>query len=549
MDNDEFQPVSTGSFYGKRYKTLSAAVDDIASSSSHNDADIVVIPPDVDVQTDEDEIDEDNCATSYLPNDVPGEIEVHYDDDEDILPLTELQKKLVCRPSKRAKTANTKEVEPKWTENILDLKMTESYGYIDRLNNLKIEMIDKTSVQSLFDTEIFEYIIEQTHLYAAQKNNHTFSLPVEDLKIFIGILLFSGYHKIPRERLYWSLDEDVSVPIVSNAMSRNRFQEIKKFLHFSDNTKLDKTDKMYKLRSLMQRLNKNFQKWGIFHQNLSIDEAMVKYFGHHSSKQFIRGKPVRFGYKDWMLCSSSGYCYKFDTYCGAKPMKDTDTHDRSKSSLSLGSLVVLDLLECVSQPSDHVLFFDNFFTSYHLMQTLRERGYRATGSVRENRTKKCPLPSVNAMKKDERGVFNYICDETSSVLFVRWKDNNVVTMATNYDTIEPLSKVKRWSSAKKEKIDVPQPQLFSKYNASMGGVDLLDQAVNNYRINIQGKKWWWPLFTHMLNVSVVNAWRIQNLSCEKNTDLLTFVRSIARHYLRCFEKIQYIEKAFWIRSN
>ncbi|KAJ8964760.1 hypothetical protein NQ314_004651 [Rhamnusium bicolor] len=167
-----------------------------------------------------------------------------------------------------------------------------------------------------------------------------------------------------------------------------------------------------------------------------MDEAMVKYFGHDSSKRFIRGKPVRFGYKDWMLCSSSGYCYKFDTYCGAKPMKDTDTNDRSKSSLPLGSLVVLDLLECVSQPLDHVLFFVNFFTSYHLMQILRERGYRATGTVRENRTKKCPLPSVNALKKDERGVFNYICNETSSVLFVRSKDNNVVTMATNYATIK-----------------------------------------------------------------------------------------------------------------
>ena len=31
--------------------------------------------------------------------------------------------------------------------------------------------------------------------------------------------------------------------------------------------------------------------------NYSIDETMVSYFGRHSAKQFIRGKPVRFGYK------------------------------------------------------------------------------------------------------------------------------------------------------------------------------------------------------------------------------------------------------------
>lgn len=71
---------------------------------------------------------------------------------------------------------------------------------------------------------------------------------------------------------------------------------------------------MFKIRSIIEKLNQNFKKWGFFHKELSIDEALIKYFGRHPSKQFIRGKPVRFGYKDWMLCSASGYCYSFDTY-------------------------------------------------------------------------------------------------------------------------------------------------------------------------------------------------------------------------------------------
>ena len=29
----------------------------------------------------------------------------------------------------------------------------------------------------------------------------------------------------------------------------------------------------------------------------------------------------------------------------------------------------------------------------------------------------------------------------------------------------------------------------------MGGVDLLDNAVATFQINIKGKKWWWPHFT------------------------------------------------------
>lgn len=39
----------------------------------------------------------------------------------------------------------------------------------------------------------------------------------------------------------------------------------------------------------------------------------------------------------------------------------------------------------------------------------------------------------------------------------------------------------------------------------MGSVDLQDNAVANYRINICGKKWWWPLFINMLDSTVVNA--------------------------------------------
>nr|CAH7752416.1 unnamed protein product [Callosobruchus chinensis] len=171
---------------------------------------------------------------------------------------------------------------------------------------------------------------------------------------------------------------------------------------------------------------------------------------------------------------------------------------------------------------------------------LRDKGFRATGTIRENRTNKCPLPPKESMNKEERGHFRYMFDKTNSLLFVKWKDSNVVTMGTNYDTIEPQSKVKRWSSVKKEKVDVPQPQLFRKYNSSMGGVDLLDQGVNNYRISIQGKKWYWVIFTHMVNTALVNAWRIHMLNSGKQkVDLLSFIRSVTRHYLRCFSKASY----------
>lgn len=115
------------------------------------------------------------------------------------------------------------------------------------------------------------------------------------MQIFLGFLLFNVYHRLPREKLYWCADEDLSIPLVTKCISRNRYYEIKKYFHLANNERIDRKDKMYKLRPLMDKLNERFLQWGIFHKKLSIDEAMVKYFGHHSSKQFIRGNPARFG--------------------------------------------------------------------------------------------------------------------------------------------------------------------------------------------------------------------------------------------------------------
>lgn len=73
---------------------------------------------------------------------------------------------------------------------------------------------------------------------------------------------------------------------------------------------------MKKNRPFIDKANESFRQFGIFESNLAVDEMIVKYFGHHGIKQFIKRKPVRFGYKFWTLCGVSGYCYNFSLYTG-----------------------------------------------------------------------------------------------------------------------------------------------------------------------------------------------------------------------------------------
>lgn len=64
-------------------------------------------------------------------------------------------------------------------------------------------------------------------------------------------------------------------------------------------------------------------------------------------------------------------------------------------------------------------------------------------------------------------------DETSHLPLIRWKDTNIVTMATDYDSMTSVAKVKRWPTEVVSKI---HPLTFQTFNVNMGGVDILDQC-------------------------------------------------------------------------
>lgn len=46
------------------------------------------------------------------------------------------------------------------------------------------------------------------------------------------------------------------------------------------------------------------------------------------------------------------------------------------------------------------------------------------------------------------------------------------------------------------------------YNSTMGGVDLLNQSSKNYCIAFRNKKWYWSVYTWVLDVQMVQAWRL-----------------------------------------
>ncbi|XP_068231946.1 piggyBac transposable element-derived protein 3-like [Palaemon carinicauda] len=253
-------------------------------------------------------------------------------------------------------------------------------------------------------------------------------------------------------RLYWSLDADVGVELVAKVMSRNRFEEVIRFLHFTDNQALNKDDKLAKIRPLMNHLSTKFGMAYPMDQHISLDEAMIEYFGRHRCKHCIRNKPVRFGFKAWCLNSPLGYLATFDVYQGTA--FGLNRHYEERFGKGGGTLLILfEKLPSHIKDIPVRFYFDNYFTSLPLVNHLREINYGATGTIRDNRIPKtCPINSTNEMKKVPRGDTDVVVDSIHKILLVRWKDNAVVSVVSNLSPVYPLESVSRWSAKDKKRI-------------------------------------------------------------------------------------------------
>ncbi len=111
-------------------------------------------------------------------------------------------------------------------------------------------------------------------------------------------------------------------------------------------------------------------------RNIAVDEAMIKFQGRSSLKQYMPKKPVKRGIKVWVLGdSSNGYFSRLEVYTGKKG--NTVEHN-------LGTRVVNDLTKDF-RGKWHTVFIDNFFNSKTLICQLEEVGIYCVGTARKDR--------------------------------------------------------------------------------------------------------------------------------------------------------------------
>ena len=103
-----------------------------------------------------------------------------------------------------------------------------------------------------------------SELYARSKGNNTFSTTLDEMRAFLEVLFISDYSPEPRRYLHWELADDVHNEAIASAFTRNRFEEIMKYIHLSDNAGLGVGDKMAKVRYLLSMKNEKFLRYSAF---------------------------------------------------------------------------------------------------------------------------------------------------------------------------------------------------------------------------------------------------------------------------------------------
>ena len=224
------------------------------------------------------------------------------------------------------------------------------------LPEIKSNLNETVSTMEIFSLvtnlkELLELIAEQSNLYAHQ-NGRNFTVTKEELKAFLGINFVMAINKLPTIAEYWKVDNMIGNDGIQNTIIQNRFCKILQNLHFADNRQDDKTDKAFKLRPVIDHLNSKFFEVLSNDSEQSIDEHMVKFKGRSGMKQYIKSKPIKWGFKFWFRCSSkSGYLYQMDVYLGRK--------QTPVFNLGFWEEVVLQLTKDLEQ-SFCTVYFDNF---------------------------------------------------------------------------------------------------------------------------------------------------------------------------------------------
>jgi hypothetical protein len=349
----------------------------------------------------------------------------------------------------------------------------------------------------LFLTDaIVEKVVQETNriMRAKVKRKRGKEIPiklltVDEFWVFIAVLLLLEIHGKTRLEDNWKTDIYLSTPIFGKLMGIKRWKEIAGSLHFANNeTDESRVDKFWKFRAVFDQFIQAFSSEYVLGQDISIDESLVLWKGHHGLKRYIPSKADKWGFKFYALAESkTGYIHSLLVDEGKLTRFD---HQNLFPDLQKPGQYVMQLIYPLLNRG-HILYVDNFYTDLILFQYLYKYQTSSLGTVRKGR-RLLPTDVTKAtMKKNNVGdiVWRY----TDKFFCFCWMDKREVRILSSFGQVGMNTVTNK-------------PFIIHNYNLGMPGVDLADQKRHGRIVAKRRlKRWYKKIFFHMIDISLVNA--------------------------------------------
>eukprot|EP00731_Ephydatia_muelleri_P017296 Em0010g394a len=145
----------------------------------------------------------------------------------------------------------------------------------------------QTSTHIIMPEQLLKDISEASNEYAkramtTEKYEKWNKISTAELKAYLGFHILMSINRLPSIDDYWSMNANLRYAPVADRISRDRFRDLQKYLHFVDND------------TLVPRGQRGHDRLG---KEVAVDEAMIKFQGRSSLKQYMPLKPIKRGIK------------------------------------------------------------------------------------------------------------------------------------------------------------------------------------------------------------------------------------------------------------
>ena len=303
-----------------------------------------------------------------------------------------------------------------------------------------------------------DVMVPATNTFARQRCKGWVDVTEVEMIKMLGMFKAMEVYKLPERRMYWMSMDNSIFPSMNfvNIMSRSRFEDIFKYLRYSDND-----DENGQIIDFLNVVNEKLTKVFTPGKYVTLDESMIKSF-HRNLKGKIKRKPRPVGneIKD-VADAATNIVTRMELYEGKDDMREKDHVKQFGATCA----TTLRLTEPI-QGTGRIVIADSWFGSVKAAIQLRNRGLFSTMVVKTAH-KNFPVDLLNthSLKRGEWIAYTAVID-------------GVKLMVTSFMDIKKKQFISTCSTAipGKPRItrhgEVSRPQVAEKYLSHAAAIDI-----------------------------------------------------------------------------